>query len=203
MLQDATARWGLGSAAPEAQQPRRLDGRPGGGAMQQAVYARMSGGTGASGVDLCLGMNQRPAVSPCASPPPWHAAPYCWCPRSLLSDYFPGLFLCLRSRAEQVGDQRRRGRRHAAAHAAAGAGEQLGRLGLGMLPVPLPARCSATSSLKACWPPFMRLSSLLGLCCCSWRWACGRCPTRPRRRACKWRRSTLPSEWRDGSTKQL
>lgn len=44
MLQDASARWGLGGAALEAQQPRRLDARPGGGAMQQAVYARMSGG---------------------------------------------------------------------------------------------------------------------------------------------------------------
>ncbi|PRW58789.1 nuclear pore complex NUP98A isoform X1 isoform B [Chlorella sorokiniana] len=42
MLQDASARWGLGGAAPEAQQSRRLDARPGGGAMQQAVYARMS-----------------------------------------------------------------------------------------------------------------------------------------------------------------
>ena len=46
MLQDASARWGLGGAAAEAQQARRLDARPGGGAMQQAVYARMSGGQG-------------------------------------------------------------------------------------------------------------------------------------------------------------
>ena len=44
MLQDASARWGLGGTAPEVQQPRRLDTRPGGGAAQQAVYARMSGG---------------------------------------------------------------------------------------------------------------------------------------------------------------
>lgn len=36
----------------------------------------------------------------------------------------------LRSRAEQVGDRGRRGRRHAAAHAPAGAGEQPGGVGV-------------------------------------------------------------------------
>jgi hypothetical protein len=40
MLQDATARWGLGGGGKEAS---RIGARPGGGAAQQAVYARMSG----------------------------------------------------------------------------------------------------------------------------------------------------------------
>lgn len=41
MLADAAARWGLAGA--DAGGERRLDARPGGGAAQQAAYARMSG----------------------------------------------------------------------------------------------------------------------------------------------------------------
>ena len=43
MLQDAGVRWGL--AGEQEGRGRRLDARPGGGAAQQAVYARMAGRT--------------------------------------------------------------------------------------------------------------------------------------------------------------
>lgn len=48
MLQDAATRWGLagqreGGGSEGEGRGRRLDARPGGGAVQQAVFARMSG----------------------------------------------------------------------------------------------------------------------------------------------------------------
>lgn len=48
MLQDAAARWGLGGGGGG----KRLDARPGGGAAQQAAYARMSGAPRACGAAL-------------------------------------------------------------------------------------------------------------------------------------------------------
>ena len=91
MLQDASARWGLGGAAPEAQQPRRLDARPGGGAMQQAVYARMSGGQQAGRPRLHCSSG----LLACGRPVTLHSCP--------ASNAWPPC-TPLRSRAGQMGD---------------------------------------------------------------------------------------------------
>lgn len=40
-------------------------------------------------------------------------------------------------------------------------------------------------------------------CCCSWRWACGPCRTRPRQPGCRWRLSTLRSVWLEGMDQLL